>query len=69
MHTLAMHQTIAMTEQETHSAPEIPFNVDQAHLVVPFHIACRAKCCPRKAAALQRLAEAGRLVLSTTHPR
>ncbi|WP_433622051.1 hypothetical protein [Nocardia sp. CA-120079] len=58
-----------MTEQEIHSTPEIPFSVDRAHLVVQFHIACRAMCCPRKAAALQVLAEAGRLVPSTTHQR
>ncbi|WP_433678353.1 hypothetical protein [Nocardia sp. CA-119907] len=69
MHTLAMHQTVALTKQETHQAPETPFSVDRAHLVVQFHVACRAKTCPRKAAALEVLAEAGRLVPSTTHPR
>ncbi|WP_024799759.1 hypothetical protein [Nocardia sp. BMG51109] len=69
MHTLAMHQTIALTGQETHYAPETPFSVERAHLIVQFHIACRAKRCPRKAAALQVLAGAGRLVPSTTRPR
>ena len=69
MHTLAMHQTVAMTEQATHYAPETPFTIAQAHTIARFHIACRATKCPRKAAALQVLAEAGHLVLSTTHPR
>ncbi|WP_024805726.1 hypothetical protein [Nocardia sp. BMG51109] len=69
MHTLSVHQTVALTEQETHYAPETPFGVDRAHLIVQFHIACRAIRCPRKAAALQVLAEAGAVVPSTTHPR
>ena len=69
MHTLAMHQTIALTEKETHYAPKTPFTITQAHTTVQFHIACRGTRCPRKAAALQVLAEAGHLVLSTTHPR
>lgn len=69
MHTLAMHQTIAMSEQETHAAPQTPFSVERAHLVVQFHVACRAIRCPRKAAALQVLVEAGRVVLSTSKPR
>ncbi|MFF7944520.1 hypothetical protein ACFZC5_32845 [Nocardia gamkensis] len=69
MHTLAMHQTLAMSEQETHSAPETPFSVERAHIIVQFHVACRAIRCPREAAALQVLAEAGRLVPSTNHPR
>ncbi|WP_280329830.1 hypothetical protein [Nocardia wallacei] len=69
MHTLAMHHTIALTEQESHAVPETPFSVDCAHAVMQFHVACRARKCPRKAAALQVLADAGRLVPSTTHPR
>jgi hypothetical protein len=69
MHTLAMHQTVALTEQEAHYAPNTPFTIRQAHTIVQFHIACRGTRCPRKAAALQVLAEAGHLVLSTTHPR
>ncbi|MGV9676451.1 hypothetical protein ACWDSJ_14335 [Nocardia sp. NPDC003482] len=73
MHTLAMHHTLALSltlsEQETHAAPETPFTVDRAHAVMQFHIACRATKCPRKAAALGALANSGRLVPSTTHPR
>ncbi|GAB2694206.1 hypothetical protein [Nocardia thraciensis] len=69
MHSLAMHQTIALTQQETHLAPETPFTVERAHTVMQFHVACRATKCPRKAAALQVLADADRLVPSTTHPR
>ncbi|WP_067905148.1 hypothetical protein [Nocardia vaccinii] len=69
MHTLAMHQTIAMSEQETHAAPATPFSVERAHTIVQFHVACRAIRCPRKAAAMQVLTEAGHLVPSTSHPR
>lgn len=69
MHSLAMHHTIALTEQETHLAPDRPFSVDRAHTVMQFHVACRARKCPRKAAAIAVLAEAGCLVPSTTHPR
>ncbi len=42
MHTLAMHQTVAMTEQETHQAPGSPFTIAAAHRVMQFHVACRA---------------------------
>ncbi|MCX4097907.1 hypothetical protein [Nocardia sp. alder85J] len=69
MHTLAMHQTVAMIAQEHHRAPSTPFTVASAHRVAQFHIACRAQRCPRKAAALEALATAGRLVPSTRHPR
>ncbi|MFF0494753.1 hypothetical protein ACFYTQ_37535 [Nocardia sp. NPDC004068] len=69
MHTLAMHHTLALSGQEAHAAPETPFDIDRAHAVTQFHIACRATKCPRKAAALRALENAGRLVLSTTHPR
>lgn len=67
--TLAIHQLAAMTPPETHYAPEQPFTVTQAHAVTQFHVACRATQCPRKAAALQALADAGRVIPSTTHPR
>ena len=67
--SLAIHQTIALSEQETHAAPKTPFSVERAHTIVQFHIACRAIRCPRKAAALQVLTEARRLVPSTSHPR
>ncbi|RDI55910.1 hypothetical protein [Nocardia mexicana] len=67
--TLAIHQLATMTESETHLAPDTPFTVAQAHTITQFHIACRAIKCPRKAAALQVLAEADRLKPSTIHPR
>lgn len=68
-HSVAMYQLIAMCDESAHQVPTVPFTVEQAHTVVQYHVACRAKRCPRKAAALQALVEAGRLVLSTTHPR
>ncbi|MGW3545655.1 hypothetical protein ACWDNI_34635 [Nocardia niigatensis] len=58
-----------MTEQEAHQAPATPFTIDQAHMVMRDHVACRAKRCPRKAAALQALVDAGRVVLDTSKPR
>ncbi len=67
--TLAIHQLATMTQPETHQAPEQPFNIEQAHSVMQFHVTCRAKKCPRKAAAIQALAEAGRVVPSTSQPR
>jgi len=66
---LAIHQLATMTQPETHRAPASPFTVDRAHGVMQFHIACRAKKCPRKAAALRTLAEAGRVVPPTSKPR
>ncbi|WP_280188136.1 MULTISPECIES: hypothetical protein [Nocardia] len=69
MYSLAAHQPVAMVEQEAHQPPAIPFTATQAHLVMQFHIACRAKRCPRKAAALSALVAAGRLVLAENHPR
>ncbi len=69
MYSLAMYQTVSMTEQETHQAPASPFTVDRAHRVMQFHVACRAKKCVRKAAALHALVEAGHVVPSTSKPR
>ncbi len=69
MHSLAIHQLAAMSDETSHKAPDVPFTVGRAHGVMQFHVACRAKKCPRKAAALHALAEAGRLVPSTTHAR
>jgi hypothetical protein len=69
MHSLAMYQLVAMCDERAHKAPDVPFTVAQAHTVIRYHVACRAKRCPRKAAALQMLADAGRVVPSTTHPR
>lgn len=67
--TLAIHQTVVLSGQETHRDPGQPFTVDQAHTVMRYHLACRARKCPRKAAALRALVTAGRLVVSTRHPR
>ncbi|WP_280314738.1 hypothetical protein [Nocardia wallacei] len=67
--TLAIHQLAAMTEPETHLAPDIPFSIVQAHTIMQFHVACRARKCPRKAAALHVLIEVGRVVASPIHPR
>ncbi|WP_157117387.1 hypothetical protein [Nocardia vaccinii] len=58
-----------MTEGESHLAPDTPFNVADAHLVMQVHASCRAAWCLRKAAALDVLVEAGRLVPSASHPR
>ncbi len=69
MHSLAIHQLAAMSDETSHKAPAVPFTVDQAQRVMQFHVACRAIRCPRKAAALQALVDAGRLVPSTTHAR
>ncbi len=69
MHSLAMYQLTAMSHETSHRAPDVPFTVRRAHAVMQFHVACRAKYCARKAAALQALVEAGRVVLSTIHPR
>ncbi|WP_157106612.1 hypothetical protein [Nocardia arthritidis] len=69
MHSRAIHQLAAMPQQEDHQAPRAPFTTEQAHRIMQFHIACRARKCPRKAAALQALAEAGRLKPSSIHPR
>ncbi|WP_433598739.1 hypothetical protein ACQPXH_23970 [Nocardia sp. CA-135953] len=69
MHSLAIHQLSVLIEQEDHQAPTEPFSIGQAHQIMRFHVACRAKRCPRKAAALQVLVDAGRVVASTTKPR
>ncbi|MEV6096223.1 hypothetical protein [Nocardia sp. NPDC051981] len=67
--SLAMYELIALCDPAAHAAPMVPFTPAQAHEVVQIHIACRAKICPRKSAALDTLAEAGRMVLSTSKPR
>jgi hypothetical protein len=67
--SIAMHHFIATTNQEAHPLPLVPFTIEQSHLVMQFHVACRATRCPRKAAALDALIEAGRVVLSTSKPR
>ncbi|MGQ4618109.1 hypothetical protein [Nocardia sp. R7R-8] len=67
--SIVLYQLIAMTHQEAHQPPSVPFTIDQAHLVMQLHVACRARRCPRKAAALDALIEAGRLISDATKPR
>ncbi len=55
-------------DESAHRVPSVPFTVSQAHTVMRYHVACRAKRCPRKAAALQVLVDAGRVVPSATIP-
>jgi hypothetical protein len=68
-HSLAMYQLIALCDAGAHQAPMLPFTIAQAHEVMQIHVACRAKQCPRKAAAQDVLVEAGRMVLSTSKAR
>lgn len=67
--SLAMYQLIALCDAGAHQAPMLPFTVAQAHGIMQIHVACRAKQCPRKAAALQVLVEAGRMVLAPNRMR
>lgn len=67
--SLAMYYLIAMTQQEAHAVPTSPFTVEQAHRIMQFHVACRAHRCPRKAAALTTLVEAGRVVPDSSRPK
>jgi len=73
MHSLAMHRALcditAPAEPDPHAAPKVPFTTEEACTEMQLHLACRAMDCLRKAAALHALTEAGRVVLSTTHPR
>lgn len=67
--SVAVYHRIATCDETDHQAPSVPFTVDQAHDVMRYHVACRARRCPRKAAARDTLVLAGRMVLSTTKPR
>lgn len=67
--TPAVPPPAAVTRPESHRAPEQPFTIGKAHAVMQFHIACRARRCRRKAAALQTLVAAGRVVSSAHRPR
>ncbi|WP_280390480.1 hypothetical protein [Nocardia brasiliensis] len=67
--SLAVYQFVALCDESAHQVPPVPFTVDQAHAVMRSHVACRAKRCARKQAALKTLVAAGRLVLSTSKPR
>jgi hypothetical protein len=64
-----MHQLVAMYAQDTHRAPMVPFTIQQAHHVMQRHATCRAKDCPRKAAAFQVLIDAGRMKPDASRPR
>jgi hypothetical protein len=68
MNSLAVYQLIALCDAAAHEAPILPFTVDQAHGVMRIHVACRAKHCPRKAAARQVLVDSGRMVPNTSKP-
>jgi len=37
-HSLAMYQLIAMTQQEAHQPPAVPFTIEQAHTVMQYHL-------------------------------
>ncbi|WP_327096095.1 hypothetical protein OIE68_40155 [Nocardia vinacea] len=67
--SLAMYQLIALCDAGAHQAPMLPFTIAQAHEVMQIHLACRAKQCPRKAAAQQILVDAGWIVLAADKPR
>ncbi len=67
--SLAMYQLIALCDAGAHQAPMLPFTIAQAHEIMQIHIACRAKQCPRKAAAQQILIDAGRMVLAPNRLR
>ncbi|WP_157110222.1 hypothetical protein [Nocardia anaemiae] len=67
--SLAMYQLIALCDAGAHMAPMLPFTVAQAHEIMQIHVACRAKQCPRKAAAQQILVAAGRIVPAAHKPR
>jgi hypothetical protein len=66
MHTLAMHQAVALSEQETHQPPGKSFTIEQAHRDALPRGPMR---CPRKDAAVEALVDASRLVPSEHHPR
>ncbi|WUA11159.1 hypothetical protein OG225_16805 [Nocardia sp. NBC_01377] len=69
MHSLTTRQLAAMTPQEAHQAPVVPFTIEQAHRIMQFHVACRVRRCPRKAAAQGVLVTAGKQVLAVNRPR
>ncbi|MGO4518949.1 hypothetical protein AB4Y89_24430 [Terriglobus sp. 2YAB30_2] len=69
MYSLAMYQAVALCDPAAHRAPIVPFTVSQTHEIMQIHVACRAKHCPRKAAAQDTLIVAGRMVSSLTNPR
>jgi hypothetical protein len=53
----------------SHAAPDRRLTVEQAHQAMRDHLGCRARLCPCKEAALQCLADEGRLILDNGHPR
>ncbi|GAA1644452.1 hypothetical protein GCM10009764_77570 [Nocardia ninae] len=69
MDSLAIYRLLALCGEEAHQAPTAPLTVAQAHDAMQIHVDCRAKHCPRKAAALQVLIAAGRVRPSLSKPR
>ncbi|MGW6423029.1 hypothetical protein ACWF82_10170 [Nocardia sp. NPDC055053] len=67
--SLAIYQLAALYDAAAHAAPRLPFTIEQSHLVMQVHVACRATRCLRKAAELDALVEAGRVVPSASKPR
>ncbi|MBO0882495.1 MAG: hypothetical protein J2P17_19615 [Mycobacterium sp.] len=58
-----------MIDPEAHGLPESELAPVEAHRIFRLHLECRAVECPRKAAAIRCLVNAGRLRLAATTPR
>ncbi|PSR68617.1 hypothetical protein C8258_08910 [Nocardia sp. MDA0666] len=56
------YSLLALIEMAAHTAPSTPLSVDSAHEIMRLHRECPAGRCPRKSAAFDSLAAAGRLV-------
>lgn len=69
MRSHGISQLVARSGDEAHQAPRVLFTIHEAHDVMQIHVACRAKACLRKAAALRALIEADRVAPSTSKPR
>jgi hypothetical protein len=67
--SFAVYQLAALSDETAHHPPTVSFSIEQALAVMRYHVACQARLCPRKAAALETLAEAGHVGSSTTKPR
>lgn len=57
MYSLSLSQVLAMASGTPHAAPAFRLSVGAAHQVMRDHIECRARRCPRKAAAFDTLIE------------
>ncbi|WP_454198120.1 hypothetical protein [Nocardia sp. Marseille-Q1738] len=69
MNFLAVYQLLALSDTAAHQEPILPFTIGQAHEVMRVHVDCRARLCPRKAAARQVLIDSGRMVPDNSKPR